>query len=105
MYNAFIHFIEPPHPPKLSHEKLWNIAFFLSHWSIFWSPLLEFELPRWFSGRIYLSMQELLEMWFCPWVGEIHWRRKWPPAAVFLQGVTLWGRPGGLVVVLQRVRH
>ena len=31
-------------------------------------------------------MQETQEMRFDPWVGKIPWRRKWPPAPVFLPG-------------------
>ena len=31
-------------------------------------------------------MQETQEIWFNPWVGEIPWRRKWQPTAVFLPG-------------------
>ena len=32
------------------------------------------------------AMQETQEIWFNPWVGEIPWRRKWQPTAVFLPG-------------------
>lgn len=61
MYNAFIHFIEPPPSPKLSHDFLEHSLFFLSHWSIFGVLYLSLSFPGGSSGK-NLSIQELLEM-------------------------------------------
>ena len=42
------------------------------------------QLPRWLSGKE--SSCQGRRHWFHPWVGKIHWRRKWQPISGFLPG-------------------
>ena len=44
---------------------------------------------------------------FDPWVGKIHWRRKWQLTPVFVPGKSKWAEePSRLQSMrLQRVRH
>ena len=45
------------------------------------------ELPRWHSGKLYAYQpRKRKRCGFNPRVGKIPWRRKWPPAPVFLPG-------------------
>ena len=70
------------------------------------SPLLlHLRLPRWLSDKE--SACQCRRFGFHPWVGRIHWRRKWQPTPVFSPGTShgqrilvsyrLWGH--------KRVRH
>ena len=64
-----------------------------------------YGFPRWLNGKE--STCQCSRLKFNPWVGEMHWRRKWQPTPVFLPGksngqrspvgYSPWGR--------KRVRH
>ena len=77
----------------ISH-KLLCVIFSSSVKSILKFPLwlfcLTFEfigLPWWLRWlRVCLAMQEMQETQIWSWVGEIPWRRKWPPTPVYLPG-------------------
>ena len=54
------------------------------------------------DGSVAKNLPIKQEMWFCPWVGKIPWRRKWQPHPVFflpgksygqrsLEGYSPWG--------------
>ena len=53
----------------------------------FSGPPIELGLPRWLSGRDpTCQCRRCRRLGFCPWVGNIPWRRKWQPTPVFLPG-------------------
>ena len=43
-------------------------------------------LPPGSAVRIYLQCRRRRKHGFDPWVGKIHWRRKWQPTPLFLPG-------------------
>ena len=45
-----------------------------------------FGLPPGSAVRIHLQRTRLRKHGFDPWVGKIHWRRKWQPTPLFLPG-------------------
>ena len=50
----------------------------------FCKPCTNFWLPRWLRGKE--SACQCRRHRFDPWVGKIHWKRKWQPTPVFLPG-------------------
>ena len=82
------HFGDGEYLPCLISERgpLSGVGYDLSdkryRWEGKWSPLPQVTLWQ----RICLPMQEMQACWFNPWVGNIHWRRKWQPNPVSLPG-------------------
>ena len=76
-------FSSPPkkNPPDSSHSPFpWP----LQPWAV--SNQLS-GLPRWLNGKGSASQcRRHRRCGFSPWVGKIHWKRKWQPAPVFLLG-------------------
>ena len=62
-------------------------------------------LPRWLNGKEYPCQSRRHQ--FNPWVGKIHWRRKWQPYSSILAWKISWTEePGRLQSTgSQRIRH
>ena len=54
------------------------------HYTTCWAFLLLPWLLRWYSGKESTCQCKISG--FDPWVGKIHWSRKWQPTLVFLPG-------------------
>ena len=57
---------------------------------LFWLPQhcsVVYGLPRWHNGKESSCQCRRCKRWrFDPWVGKVHWRRKWQTTPVFLSG-------------------
>ena len=59
-------------------------------------PQVLYQLPRWYSGKEFISLHEIQEKRARSLVGKIPWHSNWQPTPVFLPGKfhgqkNLWG--------------